>query len=92
MTNKLTFKHIEKLINAELYSLDEKIIFGKQKTITNLMASMNARQFNLFKKYLGYEKRVKAAMCTDVMRKCIKSIIENPHLYDFSDLEKDTKK
>ena len=91
MTNKLTFKHIEREIKAQFYSLDEKILFGKQKTITNLINSMNAKQYNLFKKYLSYEKRLKTILCKEIICRCIKSIKDHPDLYNLSDLTKDTK-
>lgn len=90
MPQKLSFKDIEREINAEFYCLDEKILFGKQKTITNLIDSMDAKQYNLFKKYLDYEKKIQTSICKELMHKCIKAIIDNPEKYDFSDMKKDS--
>ena len=57
MSYKPSFKTIEREITAEFYCLEEEVLFGKQKVITNLIETMNAKQFNLFKKYLTYEKK-----------------------------------
>lgn len=90
MPQKLTFKDIEREIKSEFYCFDEKILFGKQKTITNLIDSMDAKQYNLFKKYLAYEKKIKTEMCIDVMRRCLISATQNPQFYDFSSIKKDS--
>ena len=90
MSTKLTFKSIERQIKAEFYCFDEKILFGKQKTITNLIDSMDSKQYNLFKKYLAYEKRLKTNMCTNIIRNCLTSVIENPQHYNLSSIKKDS--
>ncbi len=90
MSKKLTFKSIERQINGEYHDLDARILFSKEKVILELLDSMNAQQYNIFKKYLSYEKKIQAAICKDLMHKCIKAIIDNPEKYDFSDIKNDS--
>jgi len=90
MSRKYTLKEIDREITGAFYDFDTRIMFGKQKTITELIDSMNAKQYNLFKKYLSYEKRLKTNICKELIRTIITSIIENPERYDFSKLKKDS--